>query len=193
MPRVSIAADKYIAEEFSMQAGRKGKTLYTFTNEWLDTDSKISAEGGTAEDILGHWRVCSILRQVDIITLPADFVEQLISKLYVSEKENVLKMFRELGESLVNLAKMAAPDIEQLAALGRYFSEVIPTKKIEITKAGSNSVEVDIVGAGREMATTECSYEFIKAMLNGYGYNISSHQLGIGTIRIRAIRRGLPP
>ncbi len=191
MPRASLSVDRNISDEFSVQAQREGKTLYSFTNEWLDTAAKISSEGGNAKDILGHWRLCSVLRQVDIITLPADFVEELIVKMYPSEKENLFRMFSDLGARLVTLTKMAAPEIEQLASLGRDFADVIPIKKMEIVKAEGNSVQVNIVGAGRRIETTECSFEFLKALLNGYGYNIASHELGIGTIRIRASKRGL--
>ncbi len=191
MPRASLSVDRNISDEFSVQAQREGKTLYSFTNEWLETAAKISAEGGNAKDILGHWRLCSVLRQVDIITLPADFVEELIVKMYLSEKENLFKMFSDLGARLVTLTKMAAPEIEQLASLGRDFADVIPIKKMEIVKAEGNSVQVNIIGAGRRIETTECSFEFLKALLNGYGYNIASHELGIGTIRIRATKRGL--
>jgi hypothetical protein len=183
--------DRNVSDEFSVQAQREGRTLYSFTNEWLGTAAKISAEGGNAKDILGHWRLCSVLRQVDIITLPADFVEELILKMYPSEKENLFKMFSDLGARLVALTKMAAPEIEQLASLGKDFADVIPIKKMEIVKAEGNSVQVSIVGAGRRIETTECSFEFLKALLNGYGYNIVSHELGIGTIRIRATKRGL--
>lgn len=190
MPRASLSVDRRIADEFSIQAGREGKTLYAFTNEWLETASKISSEGGTASDVLGHWRVFSVLRQIDIITLPADFVEELITRLYVTEKENLFKVFRDMGANLVGLMKMAAPNIEQLAILGRDFTDIIPTKRIEIKTEG-NSVLVNIVGAGRRIETTECSLEFVKALLNGYGYNVSSQELGVGTIRIRATKRGL--
>jgi hypothetical protein len=62
---------------------------------------------------------------------------------------------------------------------------------MEIVKAERNSVIVNIVGAGRRIETTECSFEFLKALLNGYGYSVSSHELGVGTIRIQATKRGL--
>ena len=48
MTRSSISVDTNISDEFSLQAERAGKTLYTFANEWLQAASKISAEGGTA-------------------------------------------------------------------------------------------------------------------------------------------------
>jgi hypothetical protein len=191
MPRGSLSVEKNVVDEFSVQAERQGKTLYAFANEWLDVASKITAEGGGAKEILGHWRVWSVLKQVDVITLPADFVEDLISKLYAADKTTLLKTFSSLGENLVGLTKMAAPEIEQLSVLARELADVIPTKKIEIIKADSNSVTVSIVGAGRRTETTECSFEFVKALLNGYGYSVSSQELGVGTIRIRATKRGL--
>ena len=191
MTRASLSIDRRFADEFSTQAERSGKTLYSFANEWINAASRITSEGGSAEEVLAHWRVCSVLRQVDIITFPADFVENLILKLYSSEKANLFKMFGDLGSGLVGLMKMVAPEIEQLASLGRDFADVIPTKKIEILRQDGNTILVNIVGAGRRIETTECSFEFIKAVLNGYGYNISSQDIGVGTIRIHCTKRGL--
>ncbi len=191
MPRNSLSIDSNVADEFSVQAERAGKTLYTFANEWLDTASKISSSGGTAKDILEKWRVFSILDDIEVITLPADFVEKLIADLHVIQKENLFKTFGKLGADLVNLMKMAAPDIEQLAVLAREFEAILPTKRIEISRTDGNSIIVNVVGAGRRIETTECSFEFVKAILNGYGYSISSQDIGIGTIRIQATKRGL--
>lgn len=190
MPRISLSVDRDIGNEFSTQAERAGKTLYTFANEWLDTASKISAEGGTAKEALENWRIFSVLRDVEIITLPADFVEKLIARLYAAEKENLFKMFSDLGASLVGVMKMVAPDVEQLAVLAKDFAGIIPTKRIDIVKSDTNSVQVNIIGAGRRTETTECSFEFVKALLNGYGYTVSSQELGVGTIRARATKRG---
>ena len=190
MPRISLSVDRNIGNEFSTQAERADKTLYTFANEWLDTASKISAEGGTAKEALENWRIFSVLRDVEIITLPADFVENLIVRLYSAEKENLFKMFSDLGAGLVGVMKMVAPDVEQLAVLAKDFAGIIPTKRIDIIKSDTNSVQVNIIGAGRRTETTECSFEFVKALLNGYGYTVSSQELGVGTIRMRAAKRG---
>lgn len=191
MPRASLSADRNVTDEFSTQAERAGKTLYAFTNEWLDAAAKVSAEGGTAKDILRLWRLCTILKQIDIITLPADFVEELISKLYATEKANLFATFSELGANLVGLMKMVAPDIEKLASLGKDFADITPVKRIDILRSSDNSITVNIVGAGKRIETTECSFEFVKAILNGYGYNISSREVGIGTIKIQGAKRGL--
>ena len=189
MTRSSVSVETNISEEFSLQAERARKTLYTFANEWLDAASKISAEGGTADELMGNWTVFSVLKQVDVITLPADFIEELIANLYMVEKENLCKKFSKLGSDLVSFMKMAAPDIGQLTVLAKQFAGIIPTKRIDIKTEG-NAIQVDIVGAGRRIETTECSFEFVKAILIGYGYRISSQDIGIGVIRIRGSKPG---
>ena len=189
MTRSSISVDTNVSDEFSLQAERAGKTLYTFANEWLDAASKISAEGGSAGEIVGNWRIFSVLKQVDVITLPADFVEELIANLYASEKDNLFKTFGKLGSDLVSFMRVAAPDISQLSVLAREFAGVIPTKRIDIRTEG-NAIQVDVVGAGRRIETTECSLEFVKSILIGYGYRITSQEVGIGVIRIRGTKTG---
>lgn len=190
MARANISIDKDVFSSYSAQVSRKGKTLYTSTNEWLETASEILAEGGDAGDLLRLWRSYSVLKEVDIITLPSDFVDDLIGNLYEADKDAILKMFSTLGSSLVGLLKIAAPDIEQLAALAKDFVMLIPVKRLEIIKKDGDSVEMNIVGAGKKLSSTECSFEFVKAILNGYGYVVSSHDVSVGAIRLRAGRRG---
>jgi len=36
MTRSSLSVDSGVADEFSVQAERSGKTIYAFANEWLD-------------------------------------------------------------------------------------------------------------------------------------------------------------
>lgn len=189
MTRSSISVDTGISEEFSLQAERAGKTLYTFANEWLNAASRISAEGGSAGEIEDNWKIFSVLKQIDVITLPADFVEDLIANLYNLEKEKLCATFSKMGSDLVSFMKMAAPDIGQLTVLAKQFAGVIPTKRIDIKTSG-NGIEVDIVGAGRRMETTECSFEFVKSILIGYGYRITSREMGIGVIRIKGTKSG---
>jgi hypothetical protein len=189
MPRNSLSVESNVADEFSVQAERAGKTLYTFANEWLQAAAEISAAGGSASEVVGNWRIFSVLKQVDVITLPADFVEELIANLYAVEKEKLFKTYSKLGSDLVTLLKMAAPDVGQLSILAKEFAQIIPTKRIDIRTEGS-SVEVDVVGAGRRIETTECSFEFVKAILIGYGYRITSQEVGIGVIRIRGTKVG---
>jgi hypothetical protein len=155
----------------------------------LSAISKISAEGGDPAEIYSIWRILTILRQVDVITLPSDFVEELIERLYSSNKEATLAKFRELGASLVGLLKMVTEDLSGLSDLAKDFSFIIPIKRFTMTANKEGTVEIDVVGAGKGLETTLCSAEFLKAILNGYGYDVTKEETHAGAIRVWARRR----
>ena len=189
MVRTNLSIDKAVFEEFAAEADRRKMTLFAFANESLAAITKISQEGGNPDEFYKIWRILSILRQVDVITLPSDFVEDLIEKQYRADASSTKAKFRELGTSLVGLLKMAAENIEDLAPLAKDFGFFIPIKHFELHSADGR-IQVDVVGAGKGMETTECSAEFLKSILAGYGYVSSKQELHPGTIRIFAQKVG---
>ncbi len=190
MVRTNLSIDKNVFEEFAAEADRRKMTLFAFANESLSAITKISREGGDPEEFYKIWRVLSILRQVDVITLPSDFVDELIEKLYRSDSAGTRAKFRELGTSLVGLLKMAAENIEDLSMLAKDFGMFIPIKHFSIMGVKNGMVQVDVVGAGKAIETTECSAEFLKAIIAGYGYAIAKEDLHPGTIRLLAEKTG---
>lgn len=190
MARTNISVDQRVFDEFSYQAERQNKTLFAFANEWLSAVAKISAEGGNVTDMVRMWRTVSLLKQLDVITLPSDFIDELVAKHYENDKEGTLKLFRELGASLIGILKIAANDLEELTVLAKDFIAMLPIKQFKIINLNDgNSVEIDIVGAGRKIESTECSLEFVKSIIEGYGYTISKHEMNVGTIRMWASKR----
>lgn len=190
MVRTNLSVDKEVFEEFAAEADRRKMTLFAFANESLSAITKISQEGGDPEEFYKIWRVLSILRQVDVITLPSDFVEDLIEAQYRLDKSATKAKFRDLGTSLVGLLKMASDDIQGLSPLAKDFGFFIPIKHFSLTILKSGAAQVDVVGAGKGMETTECSAEFLKSILVGYGYAITKEELHPGTIRLMAEKTG---
>lgn len=189
MARTNLSIDKAVFEEFAAEADRRKMTLFAFANEALSAITKISQEGGNPEEFYKIWRVLSILRQVDVITLPSEFVDDLIETQYHSDSSGTKAKFRVLGTSLVGLLKMASEDIEGLAPLAKDFGFFVPIKHFDLqTKDGR--IQVDVVGAGKAIETTICSSEFLKAILAGYGYSITKEDLHPGTIRLVAQKTG---
>jgi len=186
MVRTNLSIDKAVFEEFAAEADRRKMTLFAFANESLSAITKISQEGGNPDDFFKIWRVLSILRQVDVITLPSDFVEELIEKLFRADPSGTKVKFRELGASLVGLLKMAAENIEDLTPLAKDFGFFIPIKHFSITRLKTGLLQVDVVGAGKAIETTECSAEFLKSIVVGYGYAVNKEELHPGTIRMLA-------
>jgi hypothetical protein len=175
--------------EFSTQVSKQNKTLFAFTNETLSSVSKICAEGGTPSQLYPLWRTISFLRQLDVITLPADFIDDLISRLYALDRETVLKMFRDLGSRLVGPLKIVAEDTEGLSELAKDFSFMLPVKHFQIKRQNQRTIQIDVVGAGRKLESTECTAELIKSILNGYMYTVTKQEITIGTLRLWATRR----
>jgi hypothetical protein len=190
MARASISVDHEVFEEFSSEAKRKDRTMSAFANQSLSTMAKISAEGGEPGDLYRLWRSVSLMKQVDVITLPSDFVDELIAKMYAADKEGLLKMFDRLGSNLVGILKLAAKDIDELAGLATDFSLLVPIKRFTVSRSQDDGVfEVDVVGAGRRIESTECSFVFLQSVLNGYGYVVTKHEMNLGTIMMWVSKR----
>lgn len=189
MARTNLSIDRQVFDAFAAEAARRNMTLFAFANESLSAVASISAEGGDPAEFLRVWRILAILRQVDVITLPSDFIEDMIEQLFKANKSLTLAKFRELGSSLVGLLKMASENVMGLTALAKDFGFIIPIKQFKLTALQKGVVQVDVVGAGKGMETTECSSEFLKSVLGGYGFSITKSELHPGTIRLLAQER----
>jgi len=188
--RTNISVDEGIFEEFSSEAKRRDKTLFAFANESLSAIAKISAEGGDPSELYRFWRSVALLKEVDVITLPSDFVDELIAKQYASDKEGLLKMFSDMGSHMVGILKIAAKDLNELAGLAQDLTLLLPIKQFKLSRSqGDDVVEIGIVGAGRRLESTECSFVFLQSILNGYGYKVTKHEMNVGTIMMVASRR----
>ena len=189
MTRANISVDKAVFDNFAAQAMLEGKTLYAFTNEWLDAAAKISAQSGKAKEVFELWRTNVILKQFDAIVLPSDFVDEMLVKLYATDKAALLSAFSDLGKQLVGILRIVAADIEALSDLAKDFTPFMPIKRFETRVVNAHLKELIIVGVGKRIESTECCLEFLKAVLNGYGYDVLSSELYPGTIRVKASRR----
>jgi hypothetical protein len=190
MARTNISVEHDVFEKFSLQAERQNKTLYAFANESLLVMAEIVAEGGNPDDLLHMWRSFSILKEMEVVPLPSAFLDELIAKEYAVDKAGLMKMFREFGASLVGILRIEAEDIDGVYDLAKHVAALLPVRQLRIKKADdSKSLEVDIVGVGRRLESALCTLEFVKAILNGYGYTASKEEVGVGTIRIWAFRK----
>ncbi|MDG6906804.1 MAG: hypothetical protein JRN20_13570, partial [Nitrososphaerota archaeon] len=189
MARTNISVDQTVFEEFASQAERQNKTLFAFANESLSAVAKISSEGGNPAELYRLWRSVSLLKQIDVITLPSDFIDELIAKIYSLDKPSLLNMFRNLGSELVGVLKIAAENLDELGQLAKDFTALLPVKQFKISRLDGSSVEIGIVGAGRRIESTECTLEFLKSILNGYGYTVTKNEINVGTIRLWASKR----
>jgi hypothetical protein len=190
MGRKSISIDHAVYEEFAFQASKQNKTLFSFANEALSLISQTSAEGGTPDKLKSTWRITSILKEMDVITLPGDFVDGLVAKIYEYDKDFLLKAFRDLGNRIVPLLKTIAEELSDLSDVAKEFASILPVKELNLVRKPDESVEILVVGAGRIVEATTCMAEFIRGVLDGYQYSVMKQEMSLGIIRITAFRRG---
>jgi hypothetical protein len=190
MARTNISVDQGVFNEFSAEAERQNKTLFAFANESLSLVAKVAAEGGNPADLYNVWRSTALLKQIDVITLPSDFVDELITRLCSDDKTATLKMFSDLGSRLVSVLKIAAGDIQDLSKLARDFGGLLPIKQLTFkAQPAKGDLEIDVVGAGRRLESTECAKEFLVSIVRGYGYSVTKQEVNVGTIRLWLTRR----
>ncbi|MDA4134465.1 MAG: hypothetical protein OK441_02735 [Thaumarchaeota archaeon] len=192
MARTNISVDQNVFDAFSAEAARQNKTLFAFANESLTVVTKVASEGGTPSELYGMWRSVTLLKQFDVITLPADFVDDVTAELYASHKEATLKRFSEIGSRFVSVLKIFAPELSDLTTVEKDFRGLLPIKNLAIKEQGKGILEIDVVGAGRRIESTECAREFLIAIARGYGYTVTRQETNIGTIRLWVTSRGLP-
>jgi hypothetical protein len=192
MARTNISVDQNIFDAFSVEAARQNKTLFAFANESLSVLTKVASEGGSPSDLYSMWRSMTLLKQFDVITLPADFVDDVTAELYASHKEATLKRFSEIGSRFVTVLKIFAPELLDLTGVEKDFRGLLPIKQLAIKDQGKGTFEIDVVGAGRRIESTECAREFLIAIVRGYGYTVTRQETNIGTIRLWVTSRGLP-
>lgn len=189
MARTNISVDQTVFDEFSSEAERQNKTLFAFANESLLAVSKISAEGGNPSNLYHMWRTVTLLREMDVVTLPSDFIDGMIAQLSATDKPALLKSFHDLGSRLSGVLKIAADDLNDLEEVAKDFAALLPIKEFKTKNNQDGSVEIDIVGAGRKIESTECVFEFVDAVLNGYGYRVMKKDINIGTIMVLASKK----
>jgi hypothetical protein len=191
MARTNISVDQNVFEAFAAEAERQNKTLFAFANESLSVMSKVASEGGNPSDLYAIWRSMSLLKQFDIITLPADFVDEVTAEMYAAGRERTLKRFSDLGSRMASVLKIFAPDLPDLSKVEKDFRGLLPIKQLSIKEQTKGSFEINVVGAGRRIESTECARDFLIAIVRGYGYVVNRQETNIGTIRLWVTSRGL--
>jgi len=194
MKRVSVYLDQANSEEITSTAKNEDKSLFTFANEWLLTAAKLSSAGWSPAKLQALCDSFSLMKTIDAITLPSDFVDELIARQYKSDKEGLLKMFRDMGSEIASVVKIEAPTIGEFAQLAKEFLALLPLKMFDLTTDEKrNEIDIKVVGAGRRLESTECALELLVSFLNAYGFVVKYHDVNLGTLRVLAHRSDSAP
>ncbi|MEM4381031.1 MAG: hypothetical protein QXX19_02275 [Candidatus Caldarchaeum sp.] len=185
MVRASLAVDAEIAEALSRVAEEKHMTLYSLTNQLLKMSVDLLKENFDMQDIKNLIKAYWVLRDIDAVVLPSDFMDSLIADLYSKDRESLLKKFKQLGQDVGKYLKVYAETVDGLLQLAGIVSRFFPLKKLDVKYTSKDTYEVAVIGVGGRVESTQCVFEAVKGVLEEYGVKILDHSLTKGLIKVR--------
>lgn len=189
MARTNIAVDEETADLLADEATKENKSLYALTNEALTAVMAICKYGGSPKEVYPSWRWSRILKDTDAIPLPGDFMERLMKRTFLSDKDWLLGEWFNEGKRVGSYLRMYAEDFRELIPRVSELQGFIPVKRVEIERKdeeGQVSVVVRVVGAGFSVESTTCTEQFLLGLISAYPYKVTNSKVSEGMIEIRA-------
>ena len=129
------------------------------------------------------------MKEMDALTLPSDFVDELIVREYRNDRQGLFRMFREMGTRIASIVKIDSPSVHEFAKVANSFLLLLPLKLFKIsTDKDESRLDIIVVGVGKKVESTECAFEMLEAFLNSYGFVVTDRKIDVGTISVQASR-----
>ncbi|MDG6934087.1 MAG: hypothetical protein JRN68_05270 [Nitrososphaerota archaeon] len=190
MKRTNLSVESETFEKFSRVAREQNKTIFAFANETLDFATSVYNDGGSLADVRKLWNAFQLIRSIDVLTLPSDFVDEINQKLMTSDENWTSNAYFRLGSNVGALLRFSAQSIDSLSAVAENFFILLPVKHFKMTSLeGTKSIQIDIAGAGHNIESAKCTAEFLKGILSSYEYEANRVELNVGTVRIWAVSK----
>ena len=189
MARTNIAVDEETADLLADEATKENKSLYALTNEALTAVLRVCRYGGSPKEVYSSWRWSRILKDTDAIPLPGDLMERLMKKVFLSDRDWLLKEWFDEGKRVGSYLLMYAEDFRLLASRVDELQGFLPVKRVEIEirdEQGKANTVVRVIGAGFSPESTRCTEQFLLGIISAYPYRITSSRVSEGMIEVRA-------
>ncbi len=185
MYRSTLSVNGEIAKELLALAKERNMTLFALTNQILETAILLMKMGVDFQALRNLVSVLKILRDVDAVVIPSDFLDKLIYELYKNNQKEILNSFKQLGMELAEYFKLEAMDIEKLVSLAQTLSTLLPLKRVSLRRLNHTTYELSAVGVGGRLESTYCVYYFLEGVLEKYGLEIQDKTISKGLVNVR--------
>ncbi|MEM0381786.1 MAG: hypothetical protein QW059_00350 [Nitrososphaerota archaeon] len=185
MYRSTLSVNGEIAKELLALAREKNMTLFSLTNQILETAILLMKMGVDFQGLRNLVGVMKILRDVDAVVIPSDFLDKLILELYKNNAKDLQNAFKQIGMELAEYFKLEAMDIEKLVSLAQTLSNFFPLKRVSLRRLNHTTYELSAVGVGGRIESTTCVYYFVEGVLEKYGLEIQDKTISKGLINVK--------
>lgn len=196
MVRTNISIDERIADELSIEASKRNKTLYAFANESISAVLSVCKNGGNPSEVFAAWKLGKMLREIDAVPVLGNLLEKMIRKLYERDKDWLEKAWFDEGQRIGTYLQMSFDSLENLFSAIDEFSGLLPLKRIEVRRMsepdGKSTFLLRVVGAGLSIEATSCAEQLIAGIVGTYSWSIRKSKISEGILELEISKERRP-
>ena len=197
MTKQDVPVESETAQRLAAEASKRGKTLYSLTNEILDTALRVYGEGGSANEMFPAWKASRMWKDISGTPfLPRRLIRKMVEGLYPRDREWLLQEWVEAGRELGDRLRAYYPTLEDLQAGMSGVQPLIEERHFEIQRQrGPDELHQEILMQVATDLTPElaaCGERFLVGLLHAYSFRATKSQVTGGNIEITAAYLGPP-
>ncbi|MEM2239329.1 MAG: hypothetical protein QXM89_00115 [Candidatus Bathyarchaeia archaeon] len=180
---VWVRAD--ILSHISRIANREGKTITTYVNEVLEQSIRVYDMKLTLTEVIDLYMLTRISREGGNLTIPRDVVKYLISKVYNSNREELMQIFYDTGAWFGKyiLARIGSENlVERLRQI--LYVNIWDLNEVYVDKNG-NTISIRCVAPQLSMEETELLASYVDGMLGSIGFKPVEREVIRGIIMVK--------
>ena len=197
MTKQDVPVESETAQRLAAQASKKGKTLYSLTNEILEAALRVYGEGGNANEMFPAWKVSRMGKEISGTPfLPRRLIRKMVERLYPRDREWLLQEWVEAGKELGNHLRAYYPTLEDLQAGMPAVQPLIEERRFEIERQrGPDELHQEIlmrVDTDLAPELAACGERFLVGLLHAYSFRATKSRVTGGNIEVTAAYVGPP-
>lgn len=180
---VWVRAD--ILSHINRIANREGKTITTFVNEVLEQSIRVYDMKLTLTEVVDIYTLTRMSREGGNLVLPRDVVRYLISKVYYSNRDELLQVFHDAGAWFGKyiLARIGSENlVERLQQI--LYVNIWDLNEVYVNKDG-NTISIRCVAPQLSVEETELLASYVDGMLDSIGFKQVEREIIRGIIIIK--------
>ncbi|MBS7610591.1 hypothetical protein KEJ27_00015 [Candidatus Bathyarchaeota archaeon] len=177
---VWVRAD--ILSQINRIANREGKTITTFVNEVLEQSVRVYDMKLTLTEVVDLYMLTKMCREGGNLTMPRNAVRYLISKVYHSNREELMQVFHDAGAwfGKYMMARMGGENLVERLRQILYVS-VWDANEVYVDKNG-DVISIRCVAPQLSMEETELLASYVYGMLYSIGFKSIEREVIRGII-----------
>jgi len=163
-------------------SNKQGKTLFNFVTEILEQALRASDMNQSIKQLVDFYEAMETQKSSGAVIVPIDAFTYLISKLYPSDRKNLLKKWCESGEWYGKYMLAKFHDDDPIDA----FKNLLTVSHWDLNEVSfakdNDGIRVKCVSPLLPIENTELLMKFVEGVMHSFGYDIGKEDYARGMI-----------